>query len=82
MDAEELWEYFTGDRAIPVEGRQKALKAVHARLIGEFYAYYQWFYGIPSAKVIAQVPLEFLEKAYFGLHDLDLELAVRKVGKE
>ena len=60
----------------------KALKGFMPDWIGEFYAYYQWFYGIPSAKVIAQVPLEFLEKAYFGLHDLDLELAVRKVGKE
>ncbi|MGR4828490.1 hypothetical protein [Bifidobacterium adolescentis] len=32
--------------------------------------------------VIAKVPLDFLKKAYFGLHDLDLELAVRKVGEE
>ena len=50
--------------------------------IGEFYAYYQWFYGIPSSEVITRVPLDFLKKAYFGLHDLDLELAVRKVGEE
>ena len=26
--------------------------------IGEFYAYYQWFYAIPSAEVIAKVPLD------------------------
>ena len=38
--------------------------------------------AIPSAEVIAKVPLDFLKKAYFGLHDLDLELAVRKVGEE
>ena len=48
--------------------------------IGEFYAYYQWFYGIPSVKVVERVPVEFLKKAYFGLHDLELELAVNKVG--
>lgn len=27
------------------------------------------------------VPLDFLIKAYSGLHDLELELAVKKVGK-
>ena len=26
--------------------------------------------------------LDFLMKAYFGLHDLELELAVKKVGKQ
>ena len=50
--------------------------------IGEFYAYYQWYYSIPSSEVIQKVPLSFLEKAYYGLHDLDLDLAVKKVGIE
>lgn len=50
--------------------------------IGEFYAYYQWFYNIPSAEVIDKMPLNFLKKAYFGLHDLDLDLAVQKVGRQ
>ena len=50
--------------------------------IGEFYAYYQWFYNIPSAQVIEMIPLDFLMKAYVGLHDLELELAVKKVGKQ
>lgn len=50
--------------------------------IGEFYAYYQWFYNIPSAQVIEMIPLDFLMKAYFGRHDLELELAVKKVGKQ
>ncbi len=31
-------------------------------------------------KVVERVPVEFLKKAYFGLHDLELELAVNKVG--
>ena len=48
--------------------------------IGEFYAYYQWYYNISSAELVDKVPLNFLEKAYHGLHDLDLELAVKKVG--
>ena len=49
--------------------------------IGEFYAYYQWCYNIPSVEVLKKVPLDFLEKAYYGLHDLELELAVQKVGE-
>ena len=35
----------------------------------------------PSWEVIEKVPLDFLKKAYSGLHDLDLDLAVRKVGE-
>ena len=49
--------------------------------IGEFYAYYQWYYNIPSSVVIQKIPVEFLKKAYYGLHDLELELAVKKVGE-
>ena len=50
--------------------------------IGEFYAYYRWYYNIPSREVLQRIPLDFLEKAYFGLHDLELDLAVQKVGKK
>ena len=49
--------------------------------IGEFYAYYQWYYNMPSSEVIQKIPVDFLEKAYSGLHDLELELAVKKVGE-
>lgn len=38
-------------------------------------------YNIPSAELVKKIPLDFLEKAYYGLHDLELELAVRKVGR-
>lgn len=47
--------------------------------IGEFYAYYQCYNNIPGAEVINKVPLDYLKKAYPGLHNLDLELAVKKV---
>ncbi len=33
-------------------------------------------------KVLKKVPLDFLKKAYYGLHDLELDLAVQKVGEE
>ena len=48
--------------------------------IGEFYAYYQWYYNLSSAEILQKIPVEFLKKAYAGLHDLDLDLAVQKVG--
>lgn len=79
--AKELWAYFTDtEHYVPKPG--KALEGFLPDWVGEFYAYYQWYYNIPSAKVIEKVPLSFLKKAYYGLHDLELELAVRKVGAE
>lgn len=58
----------------------RALEGFMPDWIGRFYAYYQWYYNISSFEVLKKVPLEFLKKAYFGLHDLELELAVIKVG--
>lgn len=81
MSASELWDYFTQTEHYAIQ-RGKALGGFASDWIGEFYAYYQWFYSMPSSKVIERVPLEFLKKAYLGLHDLDLDLAVQKVGAE
>ena len=80
MDAKELWKYFV-DTENYVLKPGKALGGFVPDWIGEFYAYYQWFYNIPSAEVIRKIPVDFLKKAYYGLHDLDLELAVKKVGE-
>lgn len=80
MSAEELWEYFIKTENYSLKPG-KALEGFMPDWIGEFYAYYQWFYNISSAEVLKKIPLEFIKKAYFGLHDLDLELAVQKVGK-
>lgn len=80
MDARELWQYFlkTENYSLkPGEG----IKGFIPDWIGEFYSYYQWYYNLPSSEIIETVPVKFLKKAYFGLHDLDLELAVKKVGE-
>ncbi len=80
MDYKELWEYFTRndgytpERGVPLEGFMP-------EWIGEFYAYYQWYYNIPSHELVRKIPVEFLKKAYWGLHDLELGLAVEKVGR-
>ncbi|WP_281071794.1 hypothetical protein [Succinivibrio dextrinosolvens] len=79
MDYKSLWDYFLKtDRYELKKGR--ALSGFIPDWIGEFYAYYQWFFAIPSAEIINKVPVDFLIKAYPGLHDLELELAVKKVG--
>ena len=79
MDANDLWSYFSKtDGYILKPG--KAIEGFMPDWIGEFYAYYQWFFNMPSAEVVRKIPIDFLMKAYHGLHDLDLELAVKKVG--
>ena len=79
MDYKTLWEYFIkNDNYVPKKG--DTLEGFLPEWIGEFYAYYQWYYNISSAKVIELIPVSFLRQAYGGLHDLDLELAVSKVG--
>lgn len=80
MSASELLEYFIENEHYVMK-LGKALKGFMPAWIGEFYAYYQWYYDILSSEVIKVVPLEFLKNAYYGLHDLDLELAVKKVGE-
>ena len=80
MDAKSLWEYFQQTEQYKLK-KGEALKGFIPDWIGEFYAYYQWQYNIPSQELVERVPLDYLKKAYVGLHDLDLELAVKKVGK-
>ena len=81
MDAKELWAYFTETENYRLKDG-KALEGFMPSWIGEFYAYYQWFYNEPSATVAKKIPVDFLIKAYPGLHDLELDLAVKKIGKE
>ena len=81
MSAKELWEYFTETENYVLK-YGKALDGFMPDWIGEFYAYYQWYYNIPSSEILKKVPPDFLKKAYYGLHDLELDLAVQKVGEE
>ena len=79
MDAKMLWDYFVNTEHYSlVPG--KAIDGFMPDWIGEFYAYYQWYYDLPSSEIIKKIPVDFLMKAYHGLHDLDLDLAVKKVG--
>ncbi len=80
MDARDLWSYFTDTEKYELKPGE-SLEGFMPDWIGEFYAYYQWYYNIPSAETVKKITIDFLMKAYHGLHDLDLELAVKKVGK-
>lgn len=80
MDYKTLWEYFSKkDNYTPEKGF--SIEGFLPEWIGEFYAYYQWYYDIPSSELVKKIPVDFLIKAYAGLHDLELELAVEKVGE-
>ena len=80
MSAPELWDYFCKTDGFTLKDG-KAIEGFMPDWIGEFYAYYQWYYNIPSSEVIKKVPIDFLMKAYGGLHDIELDLAVKKVGE-
>ena len=79
MDAKELWNYFINHENYNLKDGE-SMQGFMPDWIGEFYAYYQWYYNIPSSELVKKIPVSFLKKAYYGLHDLDLELAVKKVG--
>lgn len=80
MDFRELLNYFSETESYTFK-EGNALDGFMPDWIGEFYAYYQWYYNMPSSEVIEKVPVDFLMKAYHGLHDFELDLAVKKVGK-
>lgn len=81
MGAEELFHYF-----LECEGYQikygEDIGGFLPNWIGQFYAYFQWIYKIPSREVFLRIPLGFLISGYAGLHDLDLDVAVKKVGEQ
>ena len=79
MDAKELWSYFLKTENYCLK-EGETLGGFMPSWFGEFYAYYQWYYNLPSAELIKKIPVSFLKKAYAGLHDLELDLAVKKVG--
>lgn len=80
MSAKELWEYFTETEKYSLKPG-KSMDGFMPDWIGEFYAYYQWYYDMSSVDVLRKIPLDFIKKAYYGLHDLELDLAVQKVGE-
>lgn len=48
--------------------------------LGEFYAYYQWYYKMPSAEVISKLPISKMKTLFWGLRDYPMEITMKKVG--
>ena len=61
MSAKELWNYFIETENYILKPG-KAMKGFMPDWIGEFYAYYQWYFNIPSSEVLKKVPIDFLKK--------------------
>ena len=81
MSASELWDYFCKTEDFTLKDG-KAIEGFMPDWIGEFYAYYQWYYNLPSSEVVKKSAGCFSwKKTYGGLHDLELDLAVQKVGE-
>ena len=80
MFAEDLLKRFVDETGYaPVPG--ESMKGFRPDWIGRFYAYCQWYWNVPSATIVAKLPVEDMTSLYRGAHDLDLALAVRKIGE-
>lgn len=78
MNEKEIFEYFCKIDNFSLQNGN-GLSGFMPNWIGQFYAFYQWQNNIPSSEIIEKLPLDFMKASYYGLHDLDLDLAVRKV---
>lgn len=47
--------------------------------VGQIYCYLVWYYNIPSKRIIQLVSLETIERVYPGTHDLDIDLAAKRI---
>ena len=78
LNKNELYEYFCKFDNYQLKSGN-GLSGFKPNWIGQFYAYFQWQNNISSVETLLKVPLDFIETAYYGLHDLDLDIAVKKV---
>ncbi len=58
----------------------KKYDEVLAKWVGEFYAYLQAYKQVPSKTLIVRIPANKIYAMASGLHDIDMDLAVKKVG--
>lgn len=83
MDAESLFHYFiANDHYKTKKGVYDGGFGFAPNWIGQFYALFQWSYRLSSKAVVELIPVHFMFDGYPGLHDLDLQTAVCKVGSQ
>ena len=73
MDAESLFGYFLKNDKYKLK-HGKETGGFAPDWIGQFYALFQW--------IVRLLPVKFMFEGYPGLHDLDLQVAVQKVGEQ
>ena len=65
MDAKELWNYFTETEEYKLK-KGKAMEGFMTDWIGEFYAYYQWFYNIFKCRISSENSNFVFKEGIFG----------------
>mgnify|MGYP004571994929 CR=1 FL=1 len=65
MDAKELWEYFIDTESYTLKPG-KAMEGFMTDWIGEFYAYYQWFYNIFKCRISSENSNFVFKEGIFG----------------
>ena len=79
LDAVRLRDLFLEESGyVPRPGRP--LCGFLPNWLGRFYAYSQWHWNVSSALLVERLPVADLAALYPGAHDLDLALAVQKIG--
>lgn len=79
LSDEQLKRRFLASGYVPEPG--EPLRGFMPNWIGRFYAYAQWHFNVSSARLADCFPVEDLTARYPGAHDLDLRLAVEKLGQ-
>lgn len=77
LDYQDLFEFFKKTDHYELKPG-KSIQGFIPAWMGEFYSLFQFKSGLSSSEVIKQIPVKNLKRAYYGLHDLDLDLAVNK----
>ena len=71
MDAKELWNYFIDTEKYHLK-KGKALGGFMPDWIGEFYAYYQWYYNLEFEQITDKVTITSILLMYQKYHEMDI----------
>lgn len=80
LNANDLWVEFTGKEHYSLK-KGNAYEGAMPYWIGKFYAYFQWYYNLPSAVVLEKVPIELVKLLYLRMRDMTVLRAVCKSWK-
>lgn len=80
-DVKDLYEWFVKfDNYNPKAGN--TFDEYKTGWIGAFYSYAQWYYNIPSEELVEKIPIDLLKESFSKLIRMDIEKAVKTVGKQ